>query len=610
MIKVRTFLKLLAALGASGGLLPTLREAQAATGSGKPLKVFRYAFLSPETSFDPAVLSDLYSRTITPHIFEALYTYDHLARPAKVVPLTADGMPEFTPDFKVWTVKVKPGIHFASDPAFNGKRRELTANDYLYVIRRFADPANKSPNWSGFELLEISGLNEYREEVVKQRKAFDYDHPIDGLRLLDRYTLQIRLNKPSPNFIETLAGSDLMGAVAREVVEKYGEHIGEHPVGTGPFVLAEWRRSSFIALNRNPEYRERYYDAQPAPDDAQGQALLARFKGRRLPMVDRVEISVVEESQPRWLSFLSREADLIERVPEEFINVAVPGGQVAPNLARKGVRAYRELGADAVLTYFNMEDPVVGGYTPEKVALRRAIALAVDLEAEIRVARRGQAIPAQSIVVPNTTGYDPDFRSENSEYNPARAKALLDMYGYVDRNGDGWRELPDGSPLVLEKATQPEARYRVLDELWKKNLDAVGIRTVFKPAKWPENLKAARAGKLQLWGVGSSAAGLDGQGALARLYGPESGGGNLARFKLKEFDAIYDRMTVIPNGPERSALFLKAKEYEVAYMPYKVHAHRIITDMTHPWLIGYRRPPLWTDFWQFIDIDDNLRRTA
>ncbi len=156
-------------------------------------------------------------------------------------------------------------------------------------------------------MLDIGfvGLTERREQALKERKPFDYDTPIEGLHALDRYRIQFTLRKPRPGFLDFLAASDLFGAVAREVVEKYGDAIPGHPVGSGPFRLAEWRRSSRIVLERNPDYREVRYDAEPAADDAEGQALLQRFKGRRLPMIDRVEVSIIEESQPRWLSFLN-----------------------------------------------------------------------------------------------------------------------------------------------------------------------------------------------------------------------------------------------------------------------------------------------------------------
>ncbi|MBK1615892.1 bicyclomycin resistance protein [Rubrivivax gelatinosus] len=589
-----------------------VHAAEPAADGGR--KILRVAFTTAETGFDPAQLSDLYSRTVTPHIFEALYRYDHLARPVKIRPLTAAGMPEVSPDYRVWTVKLQPGIYFADDPAFKGKKRELVAQDYVYAFQRIADPANRSQVWGGVETFKIEGLADYRREVVAQKKRFDYDHVIPGLRALDRYTIRFTLREPSPRFIENLAASDLLGAMAREVVEFYGDKIAEHPVGTGPFRLKQWRRSSLIVLERNPNFREMHYDAEPAPDDAEGQAMLARFKGRRIPMVDEVRISIIEEDQPRWLAFLNGQLDslagLYGPVPGSFINVAMPNGHVAPNLARKGIQATQQVGADVAITYFNMEDPVVGGYTPEKVALRRAIALSMDVEREIRVIRQGQAIPAQSQIVPHTTGYDPKFKTEAGDYDPARARALLDMYGYVDRDGDGWREQPDGKPLVILRATQPNQIYRQFDELWRKNMQAIGVRTTFQTGQWPEQLKLARAGKLQIWSLGSSADVPDGQSSLARLHSPQAGSQNLARFKLPAFDAIYDRLLVLPDGPERDDLFRQAKLLAIAYMPYKATVHRIGTDMWQPWVSGFRRPVFWNEWWHLVDVDPEMRAKA
>ncbi len=258
-------------------------------------------------------------------------------------------------------------------------------------------------------------------------------------------------------------------------------------------------------------------------------------------------------------------------------------------------------------TYFNMTDPLVGGMAPEKVALRRAIGLAIDVDRLIRILYRGQAIPAQSVIMPYTSGYDPKFKSENGDYDPARAMALLDLYGYVDRNGDGWREQPDGRPLVLDVATQPDQLSRQRDELFQKDMQRIGLRVSYFPGKWPEQLKAARAGKLMVWALGSSAASPDGQDALAKLYGPQAGSQNLARFESKPFDAIYDRLSVLPDGPERDALFLQAKKISIAYMPYKAMVHRFSNDLVQPALLGFRRPLFWQDWWQFVDIDSRRR---
>jgi ABC-type transport system substrate-binding protein len=593
--------------------LGAMSHAAAQAAPLAPKKVFRYAFEVAETSLDPVRVQDLYSRTLTPHIFEGLYHYDHLARPVKITPLTADGMPQTSPDFRVWTVKIKPGIFFADDPAFKGpdgrqKRRELVAQDYVYTFMRFADPANKSPAWTNMESEGNVGLAELRNEALAAKKPFDYDRVIEGVRALDRYTVRFTLKEPRPRYIETLAGGDLYGAVAREVVEFYGEQVEAHPVGTGPFKLAQWRRSSFIALDRNPGYRERYYDAEPAPDDAEGQALLAKFKGRRLPMIDRVEVSIVEEEQPRWLSFVNGEADLAHGVGFQFAAQAMPNGKVAPNLAKRGIRGYQITEPAGNYYIFNMEDPTVGGYSADKIALRRAIGLGLDVQSLIDYAYNGLGVVSQGPSLPYTTSFDPAFRSEFGEYDPARAKALLDLYGYADRDGDGWREMPDGSPLVLKINTQSDQRSRKISEVMNKNMKALGLRVQAIVAQWPENLKAVRAGKLQIWSVGSYASQPDAVGAFDRFDSAQIGGQNFARIKLPAFDALHERIQRLPDGPERLAAFRESEKLALAYMPYKSTLNRLAIDMSYPQLVGYRRPVFWLDWWQYIDIDDTLRR--
>ena len=589
------------------GLLCTALSSQAQPTVAPAQKVLRYAFEVAETNLDPARILDLYSRTLTPHIFEGLYTYDHLARPVKVKPLTADGMPQASADFRVWTIKIKPGIFFADDPAFRGKKRELVAQDYVYSFKRFADPANKSPSWTGLEPEGLVGLAELRQAALDTKQPFAYDREIEGVRAPDRYTLSFSLKAPRPRFYENLASGDLFGAVAREVIEFYGEQAEAHPVGTGPFKLVQWRRSSFLAFERNPGFREMVYDAQPAADDAEGQALLARFKGRRLPMVDRVEISIIEEDQPRWLSFVNGEADLAYRVGYQFVSQAMPLGKVAPNLAKRGIQGYQIIEPASNYLFFNMEDPTVGGYGADKVALRRAIGLGMDTRTEINYAYNGQGTVAESALLPFTSAADPHYKSEWGDYDPARAKALLDLYGYVDRDGDGWRDMPDGTPLVLRTATQSDQRSRKISEVMERNMTALRIRSTSSVAQWPENLKAARAGKLPVWTLGSSADAPDAIGALARYDSRQIGGQNMARFKLPAFDALYDRLQLIADGPEREALFAQAQKLALAYMPYKFKLNRLSIDMTYPQLIGYRHPVFWQDWWQYVDIDDSLR---
>ncbi len=587
--------------------LPATSQAAAPEASGTAgANILRVPFVAAETGFDPPQVGDLYSRTVTAHIFEAPYRYDLLAMPVKVRTLTAAAMPEVSADFRVWTIPLQRGIFFADDPAFKGAKRELVALDYAYAFKRYYDPATKSPGFSSLDEEGIDGLGALRDAALRDKKPFDYDAPVAGLRALDRYTLQIRLREPRPRFLSNLCSSSGFGAVAREVVEFYGDDIMAHPVGTGPYRLKSWRRSSRIVLERNPGFREMLYDAEPNADDVEGQAWLARFKGRRLPLNDGVEISVLEESQSRWLSFLNGQIDYV-RVPGEFGNIAMPNGKLAPNLAKRGIGVRRYVNSDIAFSWFNMEDPLVGGYTPDKVALRRAISLAYDIDTEIRIVRRGQAVPAQAAMPPHTFGYDRAYKSENGDFDPARAKGLLDTYGYLDRDGDGWREQPDGTPLVLRMATEGSQIDRQFNENWRKSMAAVGLRMDFNTAQWPENYKAARAGKLQMWFLGSTSAEPDAQGALEYMYSPSIGSANLARFKLPAFDALYSRIKLLPDGPERAALFLEASKLVTAYMPYRIQVHRVYTDLNQPWITGWREAFFRREAWQFVEVDPKMR---
>jgi ABC-type transport system substrate-binding protein len=568
-----------------------------------PRKVLRYAFRVAESGFDPAQTTDLYSSILEANIFDAPLEYEFLAAPVRMRPNTLAAMPQVSDDFRTFTFRVRPGIWFADDPAFKGRRRELVAADYVYSIKRHYDPKFKSGRLYWFEGNQLLGLSELRQQALSAHRPFDYDREVEGAKVLDRYTFQVRLAEPNPRFLYVMCDPSLAGALAREVVEFYGERINEHPVGTGAYRLAQWRRSSRIVLERNPDYRERTYDEHPPEGDDRLLAIAQRFKGRRLPMIDRIEVSIIEESQPRWLAFLNAEHDMIEQVPSEVINEAMPNNRVAPNLARRGIQAERYPRSDASYTYFAMENPVVGGYDAAHVALRRAISLGVDIDREIRTARKGQAIAAQSMVGPQTYGYDPAFKSENSDFDRARAKALLDLYGYVDRDGDGWREQPDGSPLVLDYATTSDQESRFMSELWRKNMEAIGLRIVFRIATWPEHLKASRAGKLMMWGVGWAASIPDAEDFLSLAYGANKGQSNHARFDLAQYNALYDRLHVLPDGPERLEGIAQAKRLLAAYEPYKVHVHRIFTDMTQPWVTGYHRNVFVRDFWRYVDID-------
>ncbi|MEO8537134.1 MAG: ABC transporter substrate-binding protein [Betaproteobacteria bacterium] len=574
-------------------------HAQPAPGAGAPLRTLRVAFPVAETGFDPQATSDLYSDHVQRAIFETLYGFDYLARPYRRIPRTAAALPQIDDGGRTWTIRVRPGIYFADDAAFGGKRRELTAADYIYSWKRLLDPRMRSP-FSWYLQGKVVGA----DQVIDAARAsgrFDYDAPIEGLVAVDRYTIRLRLNEPDYILFGYLCSSP-MAAVAREVVERYGDTNGftmEHPVGTGAFMLKSWRRGQQIVLEANPNFRDERF---PPATDAADRARFAGIEGKKLPLVDRVEISVMEEANPRLLAFESRALDYVNLPPELSDRALEPGGALTPEYSARGVTLARLTQPALQYAYFNMQDPVIGGYTNDKVALRRALVLAFNNDELIRVVYQGQALPATQPIPPGVPGHD-DTLNVAVPYDPAAARALLDKFGYVDRNGDGWRDLPGGKPLVLTMASTPTTRDREIDEIWQKNLRAVGIRVEFLKQKWPDLLKMGKAGQLQFWRVGWINAYGEGDAFAQLLYGKNIGQTNYARFELPAYDALYRQSRTLPDGAERNRLYRRMSELVAAYNPWALHVYPVETTLLQPNVRGYKKNAYWEHPWLYIGVD-------
>jgi len=598
MTRLATRRRVLAAL-AVAAVAPRIARAQPPANAGNPLvRTLRVAFPVAETGFDPQATSDLYSDHVQRAIFETLYAFDYLARPYQRVPRTAAALPQIEDGGRTWTFKLRPGIHFADDAAFDGRKRELVAADYVYSWKRLLDPRVRSP-FSWYLQGKIVGA----DAVIAAAKGgkLDYDAPIDGLRALDRYTIRVKLKDPDYILFGYLCSSP-MAAVAREVVERYGDTNGwtmDHPVGTGPFMLKSWRRAQQIVLDANPNFRDERF---PEPSDAADRAAFADVAGKRLPLVDRVEVAIMEESNPRLLAFDSRALDYVD-LPSALTDHALDASNhLKPAYAARGVTLQRLTQPAVQYAYFNMQDAVVRGYTNEKVALRRAVVMAFNTAELIKVVYQGQALPATQTIPPNVPGHD-DSLNVAAPYDPAGARALLDKFGYVDRNGDGWRDLPDGNPLSLVMASMPTTRDREIDEIWQRNLKAVGIRVEFMKQKWPDLLKMGKAGHLQFWRVGWINAYAEGDAFAQLLYGGNIGQTNYSRFDLPAYDALYRRSRTIPDGPERNRLYRKMAELVAAYNPWVLHAYPIEDTLVQPWVRGYKKHAYWSHPWEFIGID-------
>ncbi len=559
-------------------------------------KVLHVLLVSPEAALDPAVASDLQSLSINENIFDSMLRYDYLARPLKLQANTLRAMPEVSADGLTYLLRLKSGIVFTPDAAFKGRVRELTAQDYAYSIKRLYDPANKSP-W--LFMFEGKLLGDEQLRVPARGKKFNIDTQIDGLQVLDRSTLRIRLKTADPNFLFRLA-SPATGAVAREVVEYYREQIGAHPVGTGPFMMGQWQRNARIQLLANRAYTG-VFTSSAKPVDAGARRILQDLQGKRLPLVDSVDIRIIEEQQSRVLGFLDGEFDYLEQVPPPLSDMVLNEGKLKPALASKGIHMALFSPLQTYYMWMNMEDPVIGGYSLEKIALRRAIALSYDSDEDIRLMEKGLALAAQSPLPPNVLGYDALYRSPQ-HHDLVLANALLDKFGYA-RATDGYRTLPDGQPLQLLMHSLASTTGRLRDELWRKNMQAIGIHIRFKTDKHSEIIKAARLGTVQMTEANWIADFPDGDNFYQLLYGANRGRANYARFNLPAFNTLYERSRKLADSPQRNALYHDMAQLVHGYTPWVLRIHPLSLDIWQPWLKNYQRHPVEFTGWRYLDID-------
>lgn len=555
---------------------------------------------APEVSFDPAIASDLSSLSITENIFEPLLRYQYLARPLAMQANTAQALPLISDAGKTYLLKIKPGIYFTPDPVFAGQRRELKAHDYIYSWQRLYDPALKSP-W----LFLLKGKLLGEQVLLEAGKAgkFDARQAITGLQALDDYTLQIRLQQPEPNFLYFLA-MPVSAAIAPEVARSYGQQFGAHPVGTGPYYLADWQRGSKIRLQANPHYRQQSEDFS-APIAASDQALAAQLRNQPLPRTANIEISVVEEAQARVLGFFAGQFDFLEQVPPSLADMLLDGGQLKSDLAKRGVVLSHFTPLQTYYMWMNMQDPVLGGYRPENIALRRAIALAYDRQEDIRVLEKGLALPANSPIPPNALGFDASYRSAN-RHDLALANRLLDHFGYAKRDAEGFRLQANGQALQLMMHSVNTAEGRTRDEVWRKTLLALGIQLQFKTDKKSEINKAARQGQVQMFETNWIGDFPDGENFLQLLYGPNSGAANYAHFQLPAYDQLYEQARRLPAGPQRQALYLKMQQLIDAYNPWVLRIYPLSLDVQQPWLKNYRRHPVELTNWRYLEVQRPL----
>ena len=560
-------------------------------------KIVRLAFPVAESGFDPQTVHDLYSAIVVDSIFDTVLTYDYLAEPAKLVPKITTEMPTVEDSGKLYTIKLKKGVFFAPHEVFGGKKRELTATDVAYTFKRHFDDSIK-PVWRFLVSGKIVGLDDWYEAGKKAGKL-NWDAPVAGLEIVDPYTLKIRLTKPDFNFGYVLAHNG-NAIVAREVVEKYPNDVQSHPVGSSAYYLKEWVRGQRMVLEKNPNWRGGTWDFKASGKDAYDDVIVKAMQGKPIAVIDRVEIYPIEEEQTRWLAFKNVQLDILN-MPQSFIKQALPGGKVAPDLAAQGVRVQRQLDPEYTYTYFQWNDPVWGGAEKPKIALRRAVSFAINRDEEISIIRKDNAVRAEFLVPPGVAGNKPDFAS-NISYNPALANALLDKFGYK-KGGDGFRTTPDGKPFSFKYTSTPTAVEREFDELYKKNLEAIGIKYESEKEKFADSLKREKRCQIASRGAAWIADYPDGDNFVQLLYSKNIGESNNGCYKSDAYDKLYEQSALLPHGPERDKVYLEMQKQFEADTPWALGVTRYRNQMIYPWIVGYKKHPVLLADWLYYDVN-------
>ena len=524
--------------------------------------------------FDPALASDEASLLATGRIYEGLLQYAYWDRPYRVEPLLAAALPDVSADGLTWRIRIRAGIFFADDPCFaaaGGQGRELVAQDFVYSILRIADVKVGSGGYWAFR-GKIAGLDEFRE-ASRGEGPTDYDRPVAGLRANGPYELEIRLTFPYPQLPWVLA-MPYAFAVPREAVEFYGSGFANHPVGTGPYVLADAHQNYRYEYRANPKWTETgRTDAMPAdaptPD-----------AGKPLPLTPRIVDAVVGDPSTAWLMFLAGQLDMVGVSREQWDSIITPDKELRPKLAAQGIALSKAPQLQIAYVAFNMDDPVVG---PNR-KLRQALSCAFDFDAwrefqNGRVEKPNGPVPpgvAGALETPPPYGFD-----------LARAQQLLAEAGYPEgRDPATGRRLK--LTLELGAADNPEVRQSA--ELLASFMERIGV--VLEPSynNWPAFLQKIERRQAQMFSVAWLGDYPDAQNFL-QLFASEnaSPGPNRANYRSAEFDRLYRELVALPESPERAALCRAAQAVVLEDCPWILTGHPMAFGVRHARLQNYRR---------------------
>lgn len=524
---------------------------------------------------DPGDIGDTTSSSVAANIFECLYQYHYLKRPYQLIPQLAEDMPQGSADGLTYTIKIKKGVYFADDACFEGgKGRELKAGDFVFAWKRIADIKYLSKNWWIFD-NRVVGLDEFREytKTCKRAADVDYSRPVEGLQTPDDYTLVIKLKKPWPQMTYILAHQPT-APIANEAVEYYGSDIINHPVGTGPFKLSRWHRGSYIEFVRNKNFRGEVYPSDGEKEDFERGYL--DDAGREMPMVDRIVMMIIQEDPPRWFLFLQGKIGA-SGIPKDNFNEAIgQKGQLTGQMRKRNIhlRTFRD--PSTYWIGFNMEDEVLGRNKP----LREAISYAVDRKKYIELFTNNRGEAAYGFIPPLMRAYNSQVRTIGRSYDPDKAKTLIKQAQKIYGG-----ELPDLT-LALP-GTDVVARQQ--GEFLKRCFKKVGLTVEIDYMDWPTFQNKVKSKSVQMFSLGWIADYPDTENFLQLFYSKNvSPGSNSFNYSNPEFDRMYERIAVMPDSEQRTALYRKAEQIVIEDCPAVFMLHGVAYVLHHDWVKNYK----------------------
>lgn len=591
-MKLRLFLAL------SASFLLAMAAACSRPGVDSEVKRYRHSDDGVPTNIDPLQAATVYSNQIVVSVYDTLYRYKYLARPYVLVPNLAAGMPEISDDGLTYTITLKPGVRFIDDEAFpDGKGREVTAHDVVYSLKRHFDPARVSQGrwlWD----RKIEGLNQWMDAGA------DYDAAVPGLLAVDDHTVRVRLVKPFPQFMNTLA-QGFAAIVPHEAVTAYGEGLGTRAVGSGPWKLERYTREQ-VRLVRNPDFRKEPLDLAYEGYDAalHGHLGIAHLDGKPSPFVDELWIDFIQESAARWASFTSGREIQMSGLPVEQTDIVLASKDPVALKPEYAQRYHLDTGPEAglVFTVFNMADPDIGNVPdPQRNGMNRALRCAMRdaFDWQQRNDRfysgLGEVFPG--VIPPLLAEFDATLSRDSVTHNPERARARLAEAGWTAEN------LP-----TLDYGLVASVLGREMAEEFRGYMAAVGIPpekiNIKSYATFGDYNRALRTSELPIMGYGWGLDYPDAENVLQLFYGPNSApGSNAANYRNPAYDALYEQSSVMLPSAARSEIYRQMNQMLIDDCVGILSLSRRRIALWHRDVLGLPDRQILGGFWlRFVDV--------